>query len=509
MGKILKLYIRENKNICFIYSLFSFFSIFTDALFVIAINRVLNQNLEMETILIVVVYFVFFILRMYSNALLKPMLEKSLLNWLKSRLVLNMTQSPGMDLSIHPHTLHDIQLNKLSSYTVSLWDSAVRFVSFAILNIAIIVENNWMISALILFIFLTTIVSAVISKNLSKTSRRLNMNQSENYDIQYNLIGNKRIINNLNSKEYLLSRYSDSLNEELSSFDTTQSIKESYWRFEEFSFVMSNVVLPLISLILISLGKSSPVLLPLFISMAPRISNSAKIISNTIISTREVKPIIDMYITFLKKKGKVLDKKRNDRIYMSGTLPFVKKDLLFSIEKNGLYAITGSSGSGKTTVLKLLSGLIDKPENLTINVNPKNSLDFIGINPFYMEDTILENLKIATGKDERTVKRVVNYVTELSGVDFRGRLEEKCENYYSNYSDGQKRLINLCHILLSDSDVLLLDEPTANLDKKTKINLIKVLKELSKNKIIICTTHDQDLINDSEVLSDLERRDMN
>jgi ABC-type transport system involved in cytochrome bd biosynthesis fused ATPase/permease subunit len=243
--------------------------------------------------------------------------------------------------------------------------------------------------------------------------------------------------------------------------------------------------------------------------MAPRISNSAKIISNTIISTREVKPIIDMYITFLKKKGKVLNKKRNDRIYMSGTLPFVKKDVLFSIKKNGLYAITGSSGSGKTTVLKLLSGLIDKPENLTINVNSKNSLDFIGINPFYMEDTILENLKIATGKDERTVKRIVNYVTELSGVDFRGRLEEKCENYYSNYSDGQKRLINLCHILLSDSDVLLLDEPTANLDKKTKINLIKVLKELSKNKIIICTTHDQDLINDSEALSDLERRDMN
>ena len=171
------------------------------------------------------------------------------------------------------------------------------------------------------------------------------------------------------------------------------------------------------------------------------------------------------------------------------------KNLNFKINNKELLVIKGANGSGKTTLLKILSGLL-KPISGSIIINKKNInilkdeyfkyFEYIGHeNAIKTALTVRENLNfylkikrnLATKNFEKTIKI----------FNLKNLLDIKIENL----SAGEKRRISLSRLILSNSKIWFLDEPTNGLDKINTVNFFKILKQhLQLNGLAIVASHD-------------------
>jgi putative ABC transport system ATP-binding protein len=195
------------------------------------------------------------------------------------------------------------------------------------------------------------------------------------------------------------------------------------------------------------------------------------------------------------------------------------KEVSFEIDPASFVSFVGPSGSGKTTLLNLI-GCLDKPTegNLKVagedvfHLNRRQSASFRGTHlGFIFQDfnlipvlTVFENIeypllmvqKVPGG--ERT-KRVL---TLLEAV---GMIEQK-DKYPDQISGGQKQRVAVARALVTNPELVLADEPTANLDHATAftvINLMKKMRDQMKTTFVF-STHDQKIVGEAEVIYSLE-----
>ena len=167
-------------------------------------------------------------------------------------------------------------------------------------------------------------------------------------------------------------------------------------------------------------------------------------------------------------------------------------NLSLQVERGGVWALLGPNGAGKTTFLKCLLGLKEfsgeiKIDGYNIQKDPKKAKNQIGYVPqhpsLYNEMTVQESLRYFG--DMRDVKR--SRLREL--LEFVG-LELWARQPVGALSGGMQQRLMLAIALLSDPPILLLDEPTANLDVNRQVefrNLISLL--VKEGKTVILTTH--------------------
>lgn len=176
----------------------------------------------------------------------------------------------------------------------------------------------------------------------------------------------------------------------------------------------------------------------------------------------------------------------------------VLRDLNFKLGKNDVLGIIGDSGSGKTTLVNIICGLL-KPKSGHVLINEKitEEQNFKDYNISYMPqftNIIDENidLNIAYGFDEENIdkKKIIESlnIAELGKAD-KDFYEKQMGESGLNISGGQKQRIGLARTIYHDPDLLILDEPTSDLDFKTQDKIIENLKLFSKNKIIIIIAH--------------------
>ena len=171
------------------------------------------------------------------------------------------------------------------------------------------------------------------------------------------------------------------------------------------------------------------------------------------------------------------------------------KNLNFKLNKKELLVIKGANGSGKTTLLKILSGLL-KPISGSIIINKKNInilkdeyfkyFEYIGHeNAIKTALTVRENLNFYLKiKKNLTTK---NFEKAIKIFNLKNLLDIKIENL----SAGEKRRISLSRLILSNSKIWFLDEPTNGLDKINTVNFFKILKQhLQLNGLAIIASHD-------------------
>ena len=189
----------------------------------------------------------------------------------------------------------------------------------------------------------------------------------------------------------------------------------------------------------------------------------------------------------------------------SNELVLSKVNQKFEIGK--FYAIIGKSGAGKSTLLSLLAGL-DKPgkgkilfkgndiEKDGYSNHRKNNISLVFQNYNLIDYlTPLENVRLVNKNASETI------LFEL-GLD-----KSQINRNVMKLSGGQQQRVAIARALVSDSPIILADEPTGNLDADTAREIIEILKKLAKerNKCVIVVTHSKEVANSADII--LELRD--
>ena len=169
-----------------------------------------------------------------------------------------------------------------------------------------------------------------------------------------------------------------------------------------------------------------------------------------------------------------------------GSEEFMFEDLSLSIERNKHTVITGLNGTGKSTLIGLMSGIYFAAEG---NIKSfSDNIGYVGPVPLIIDSTIKENLIYGNNK-EIPDQKLYEYI-ELFDL-FNGEkpdLDMKINN--KSLSSGQMQKISFIRVMLADVDILFLDESTANLDTNTKEKIHSVLNKL--NITIVNSTHSKD-----------------
>ncbi|MFC6040398.1 ABC transporter ATP-binding protein [Paenisporosarcina macmurdoensis] len=192
-------------------------------------------------------------------------------------------------------------------------------------------------------------------------------------------------------------------------------------------------------------------------------------------------------------------------------------DVNVGFEKGKFYTITGPSGSGKTTFLSLVSAL-DLPKEGQILYEGKD-IKKLGLSNFrrkyvsivfqsynllpYM--TALQNVITAMEITGSTVLNKKEYALKmLESVNIH---EKQARQRVLTLSGGQQQRVAIARSLCSQSDLIVADEPTGNLDENTAADIVRIFQDLAhkENKCIIVVTHDNDIARNSDITVKLSK----
>ncbi|MBO5879149.1 MAG: ATP-binding cassette domain-containing protein [Clostridia bacterium] len=192
------------------------------------------------------------------------------------------------------------------------------------------------------------------------------------------------------------------------------------------------------------------------------------------------------------------------KIYVSeGNVSVGIRGVNLSFDKGEFVAITGQSGSGKSTLLNVISGM-DSYEEGELYIEGQTTSHYLQPEweeyrekyiSFIFQDyniiesfTVLQNVELALMHIDDKRARRKKAVELLTRVGLKSHLNHKG----SRLSGGQKQRCVIARALAKDSPIILADEPTGNLDSQTSREIIALLREVSRDKLLIVVTHDFD-----------------
>ncbi len=214
-----------------------------------------------------------------------------------------------------------------------------------------------------------------------------------------------------------------------------------------------------------------------------------------------------------KKENNMID---NDKIIKDGNITIknlsfsydnniVIKNISLNIKSGEKIAITGSSGNGKSTLIKLLMGYYKVGDNMilidNIDVNKyelnnlRTQISYVNQNTKLFNSTIIENIKYGTTMSDKDVIQIINDI----GID---SLYSNLDHGYNSkvgiggdkLSGGQRQMINILRCFGKNNKIIILDEPTSSIDVYTKSLIMKAITKLSKKCTLIIITHDKELL---------------
>ena len=181
----------------------------------------------------------------------------------------------------------------------------------------------------------------------------------------------------------------------------------------------------------------------------------------------------------------------------------ILSNVSLSVKKGEILGIHGRSGSGKSTLLKLLMRFYD-PKSGSIKINCetlpnintcslRDNMAYITQQTYIFNETIEENIRLA--RRDATLEEIMEAAKKASIHDFILSLPEgyqtKMTELGGNLSDGEKQRIGIARAFLHNAPIILLDEPTSNLDSLNEAMILKSLLNVKAEKLIILVSHRQ------------------
>lgn len=396
------------------------------------------------------------------------------------------------------------------------FDAITGVVNIAIALIILISVNVYIgILALILYI----ISMYALDKNMKKKNYYLSR-QRKHQDNISSLMG--QVLDG--NKEIKAFNMSDNLNTYLKNYKKLW--KKDYLKKRKYNdnfYVLvptilgfGKIVIYLILIYLILNGRYDVATLVLVVGYYENIENEFKKLYGKLDNVSSFSIMLDRIYKILNyKTNNMLSFGDNDNDYIKGKINFknvsftyekqvVLKNVSFEIKPQSFTAIVGKSGSGKSTIFRLLLRLY-KADKGTILLDDESIYDYtrevyssnvsiVTQKPFIFDMSIRENFNLVDSNHSHQIeacKRVGihDYIMSLKD-GYNTKLVADAENI----SNGQKQLIALARTLLSKSEVLLFDEVTSSLDINTSKHVMEILKDLKRDHTILMITHKSSLM---------------
>ena len=203
--------------------------------------------------------------------------------------------------------------------------------------------------------------------------------------------------------------------------------------------------------------------------------------------------------------------KLNKQFETSNSTIQVLKDINLNLDSGKIIAITGPSGSGKSTFLHLLA-LLDKPTKGKISIlgqsannlseYNKNKMIRDNISIIFQNNNLLSDFTAIENVAMPLIIRNKNYNYSIKQAEKflnKVNLGKRLKHFPSDLSGGEQQRVAIARSLISETKIILADEPTGNLDYKNSIEVFSYfLKLKQKNKIIIIATHNRELANKAD-----------
>lgn len=411
----------------------------------------------------------------------------------------------------------------IPSYCLLL-DSTTVYLStifMAILTVILIFRAN--------FIFaLITVISLVIylvfmTKTMDKFSKYLKEQKKHNDTINSTYVEELNALKEIKTlpiKDNLYKKLQTKLNRYTKAYFKK---RKYYARNENTSTLIPQYTKVILYLILLLFMMKFNATIDLVILIIGYYDQLIENLTELVGSYREIKEYhvsvkrVNEALTYEDDLSNLFGKYENNEIYGSIVLKnvsykynskYILDNISLEIKPNTLNVIIGPSGSGKTTLFDLLLRFypINGGEIFLDGVNIyeysdsiyASNITLVKQNPFIYNMSIRDNLRLVNGNK----KRQEEVIKEVGLHEFIMSLPKGYSTILTgnatNISGGQKQLLSIARSLLTDAEILLMDDVTASLDPKTTNQIIELLVRLKKDHTILVVTNREDLINQAD-----------
>ena len=384
---------------------------------------------------------------------------------------------------------------------------------------------NFKIS-IIAMLFLLLIISLFIkltNNKLKTTARKINKSSSFMLLSIREIVDNYILIKLSNKYNFFLNKYMNQLNLQIKNSNIKRIIQVSPRILFE---TLAVAIIVSTCLIMFNLNMELMNFLPILsflvlitIRLIPSISNLNVNINEMLFNEDSFNVFIQNKISDINNVNKITTIETSNNYYKDLEIElnnisfryqdnprYILKDLDIIFKENNIIGLTGSSGSGKSTLVKLIMGFL-KPDKGNVLINKKrlffDDLDWqsqIGYMPqrILLTNSFLRN-NIAMGEDDNEINdnkilKILDNIYFKKIIDYEKFSKIKIYEDGSNLSGGQIQLVGLARALYNDQKIIILDEPTNNLDFKLKEIFMKFLYEIKRKKIIIVISHDKEIL---------------
>ena len=195
----------------------------------------------------------------------------------------------------------------------------------------------------------------------------------------------------------------------------------------------------------------------------------------------------------------------------------VLKDVSFTVDTGEVVGLVGLNGSGKSTIIRIISGLIIQDNGIIENDFKNIGVLLEGSRNIYHFLTVRENIKyfsILNNIDDAYVEDFMNKYITLFG------LEDKLDEEVGNLSRGMIQKVSIMILLAQNPDIIIMDEPTLGLDIISTIQIREIIQDIveEKNKTVLIVSHDTKLLDsvadrilflkDGKIEADIEKENL-
>ena len=426
---------------------------------------------------------------------------------------------------------------------VTIIFSAINIFNAILISLAIIIVlilnepiyTGFLILILISFFYLTFKVK---SQLILKKGEILNHSQNKIIDIFENTVGYLPEIIIYNLEKFFFNFFSSASKDSAKSSSyirTTGLLPRVYLE-------MFIIVIVIIIIFFLSLGdkrvENNIIYLTILAFGAQKILPLINSIYNFSVSFKGATPIVSSFLNVLNYNSNLLSLNEDDQKNTSPEIIFKRQleiknlsykynnslkkilnNISLKILKGEKVVLKGQTGSGKSTLVNIISGLLDPLEGKIIvddkeinSINKNSWQKNISIVPqtvFLSDSSILENIAIGYEIDEINLEKAKE-VAKIAQID---SFIEKLPNQYSEkvgergvrLSGGQRQRIGIARALYRDASIIILDEPTNALDKETEKLVMDSISNLGKDITLIMISHSNNLLQYFDQVIDLDK----